>query len=225
MWTSRIAAGAALILTLTFLSLLGWGLHQRRQKEKVEATLTIKLAELEGAKVALSLKPKEIIKLVPQATTPAIAKAVKQGKIVPLAAVAAEVRSEPFVLPLPRSEGQPETGPTDDTPPTTGPVTFGVHTELLLTRVPRGPVMHEVSFSGTAYLEDFSVPITFEPGEADITVAVDKNIQKAFDFYDRSWLKKHTAFSCPSVGVTYNPLDTTRPVNVGITCSYGFVWF
>ena len=227
MFNSQFVAGVFLIFALTVLSMCGYARYQKSQKEKAEGELITARMELNGAKQALEVKPKEIIKWLPLVATDEVKKAIKSGTITPLTGTKIDATSQPVQFTCPEVEKLGDVPPRLlGEPHRTPPVTFGVHAEVLLTRVKGGPVMNESAISGVAHIEGVNepVPISFDPTDVDVSVTVDSNIQKAFKLQDEPFFSKHTALACPGVSLTYNPLND-RAIDVALTCGYSFVWF
>lgn len=229
MFHSRLFAGALLAVILALCALFGWGYYQRNRAEKAEATLIEQQAELEGAKKALLVAPKEVVKFVEVPV--AIARAVKSGMLTPVAAGKFEVTSDVVSIPCPppvRLDDESVSkglAPVADKPAQVD-IVFGLTGEFFIGKIKHGAVEYTSTFKATVRSVDDSwhsdVPISEE--NVAFTVKVNEDIAKAVDAYNQPWAKKHLKFMCPGIGVTYNPLDTVRPVNVGISCSYGFVW-
>ena len=223
-----LAAFAFLVISLTILTLIGYSIHQKDLRVRAEAALVEAGVELEGAKKAILVKPKEIIKFV---EVPAAVKAaVKTGAMTPIAAGKVTAVSDTVEVPCP----QPKTDDTvifSDTPlpkpdPTTVPLTFGLTGEVFLGAIKHGAIEHTISLKATVWSADgWHSTVPFKPENVDFDVVFSKEVQEAIEEHEQPWIKRHTALSCPGIGILYNPLDVTRPVNVGITCSYGLVWF
>jgi len=228
-FANELKAGLFLAAVLTIAALIGWGYHQKTLREKAEAAYTEQSVELAGAKKALLVTPKEVVKFV---EVPAAVKAaVKSGVLAPIAAGKLSATSNVVNIPCPPSvpldapslsEGQ-EVKP--DSPPQVA-VTFGLTGEIFIGKIKGGAVEHTSTFKATVRAVDdsWNSDITFEPENVVFDVKVSKEVAQAMDAYNKTWLQKHMRFMCPGVGIVYNPLDPTRPVQVGISCSYGVVW-
>jgi hypothetical protein len=216
MWRSQIVAGTFLVVALAFCSAIGWGLYQRSLREEAEATLVEQGVELEGAKRALLVAPKEIVKFVE--VPAAVASAVKRGVMTPITAARVEAKSDVVFVPCPPA--MPDSRPPDaEQPASTVPVTFGLTGEFFIGKIKHGAVEWTGSLKGTAFNDDWSSDVIFAPENTRIDVLVSKDIAKAVEQYERSWLKKHARFQCPGVGLFYN-----GKISAGISCTYGISW-
>lgn len=220
----RIVAGTFLIVALTFLSLLGYSLHQKSLRQVAEAAYTQQSVELEGAKRALLVKPSEIIKYVEVPT--AVKAAVKSGKMTPIASVKVAATSNTIEVPCP-PQAQPLTGPlTDQTAsiaqtPAITPVTFDLTGNLFIGKVKAGAVEWTGSLTGVAHNADktWSQAISFDPAETKIDVRVSSEIAEAVSEHEQSWGHKHFRFMCPGLFIGYNGKATAA-----VGCGYGIVW-
>jgi hypothetical protein len=228
-WKHELGAGVFLVVTLTILSLFAWGQHQRTLRQEAEAKLVMVDLELAGAKKALLVKPKDV---APPETPKEVKEAIKKKLVTPIVGVTGKATSNVVNIPCPepiRSTDESLTkgpAPQEDKPaPVAVPVTFDLTGNLFLGQIKKGQALWTGGVSGVVHSGDFEAPIEFDPANVNIEVKVSEEIGKAVAYYERGWWRKHTALVCPGVGVTYNPLDSARPVNVGVTCTYGFSWF
>ena len=232
------AAGGFLVISLTILTLIGYSIHQKDLRVKAEAALVEAGVELEGAKKAILVAPKEIIKFVEVPS--AVKAAVKTGAMTPIAAGKVTATSDTILVPCPDPslrKGQVDKADNSDTiifsdspppkpDPTTVPLTFGLTGEVFLGAIKHGAIEHTVSLKATVWGNDgWHSTVPFKPENVAFDVVFSKEVQEAIEEHEQPWLKRHTALMCPGVGVVYNPLDTGRPVNVGLVCAYGFTWF
>jgi hypothetical protein len=213
-----------LVITLTIFSLIGYAIHEKDLRQEAEASVVARDLELAGAKAAIVASPREVVKFV---TVPAaVTAAVKHGTLVPVASGKIEAKSDVFLVPCPLPEYRPGAQPSAKEPHTNGvALTFGLTGEVFLGKIKYGKVETTATFKGTAWSDTWQSDVVFAPENTHFDVKFSDEVAKAIEQYSRPWLKKHMALACPAIGVTYNPLDTTRPVNAGITCGYGFVWF
>jgi len=217
-------AGAFLITALTVFATCGYVLHLRNQRDDAIASRTRIELEAEGFQEALRAKPKEVLKLVPTLVTPAVEKMVKAGSVKPIAAAAIEAKTEiVFDCPAGTVEG------VVIVPATPQKARLIFTADLLITRIKFGLATEwKGGVGGSAQINDGPIiGLKFDEADTRIKIAFSDEIAKALYDHEREggWLKRHTALVCPGVGVTYNPLDTNRPVNVGVTCTYGLSWF
>lgn len=225
-WKHEWAAGAFLITVLTICALIGWGGHQRQLRQEAEAKLLASDLELAGAKAALTVKPKEIIKFV---EVPAAVKAaVKSGAVAPIAGIKGTAKSNVVEVPCPEPKRvefhDNEVIPDKEVNVTsTAPVWFEVKGNLFLGQIKHGAAMWTGTLDGMVHSGEFKAPIEFDPEHIDLQVKVSDELAKAADYYGRSWIKKHTAFACPIAGLSYDPF--TQKVAPSIGCGVGFVWF
>ena len=221
---SQWIAGAFLIMALTVFATCGYVLHLRNQRDDAIASRTRVELEAEGFKEALRAKPKEILKLVPTIVTKEIERLVHEKKIAPVASGHIEAKTE-IVFECP--EGAREDGVVVPATPQTAKLIFTA--DLLITRIKFGLATEwKGGVGGSAQINGGPiVGLKFNDEDTKINIAFSDEIAKALYDHEREggWLKRHTALVCPGVGVTYNPLDTGRPVNIGITCTYGLSWF
>lgn len=219
----RIVAGTVLIVALTFLSMCGYGLHQRNLRRAAEAKVLEVSVELAGAHKALEAKPKEVVKFV-EVPVP-IKEAVKKGTLTPILAAKGTAKSETFVVPTcpePVSVSDVTDAPTE-TP--VEPAWVVLHGDIFVGKIKFGAPIWTATLGGGYHQGDYHTNIVFKPENINLDMRVSEEIGRAVEEYEKPWIKKHTALMCPGVGVTYNPLDSTSPVNVGVQCAYGFVWF
>jgi len=226
MKTNPFAAGAFLVASLAICALFGWGYHQKQLREAAEALVTQTQVELEGARQAILVAPKEIIKYVPSTPT-AVKEAVKKGRMTPILGGKVVATSDTIAIPCPEPTANTS---SNAPPPAEAPrfanVQFGLTGEVFVGKIKGGPVETTATLKGTVFSDwGYNAAVNFKPENVALDVVFSKDVSKAIEEYEQPWIKKHTALMCPGVGVTYNPLDTGRPVNVGVTCSYGFVWF
>jgi hypothetical protein len=237
---SKLIAAAVIITLLTFAALVGHIIFLRNQRDKAAAAQVAIEMELEGFKKAVTSTPKEVIKLVPSLVTPEVAKAVKVGTVKPILGATIEAKKTVEVLIPPdaiKSSG--EDVRLSDESLTKGlevkpdnprvPLHLTFHAGLLVTRIKFGIATEFKSEAGGSVAVGENEPqfFKFEEDEATFEVRVSEEISKALYDHERegNWLKRHTSLLCPGIGVTWNPLDTQRPVNVGVVCAYGFSWF
>ena len=213
-------AGTLLVILLFITSTASYIYHIRNQRDEAIAAQEQLKLEAEGYKKALLVKPTEVIKLVPTLVTEYIEKKVKAGVIIPIASGHVEASTDLSVPCPPPPEGA--------TAPTEVPVHLTVQGNFLITRIRFGEaVSWKGDLTGDAQIGDNHTALTFKPEDTRFDILVSRDIAIALRDHEREggWLKRHTALACPGVGVTYTPLDPLRPINVGITCSYGMIWF
>lgn len=231
-------AGGFLVVSLTILALIGYSIYQKDLRLDAEAALVEAGVELEGAKKAILVAPKEIIKFVE--VPAAVASAVKKGVMIPIAAGKVTATSDTIIVPCPDlslRKGQLDEADKgsildgSNTPPPTVltpsvNLTFGLTGEVFLGAIKHGAVEHTVSLKATVWSDaGWHSDVPFKPENVAFDVVFSKEVQEAIEEHSQPWFKKHTSLMCPGVGVVYNPLDTGRPVNVGLVCAYGFTWF
>jgi len=213
-------AGILLVTLLTIASTASYIYHLRNQRDEAIASQEQIKLEAEGFKKALAVKPTEVIKLVPTLVTKYVERKIHEGVIKPIASGRIEGSTDITVPCPPPSEGA--------TAPTEVPVHLTVAGSFLITRIRFGEaVSWNGELTGEATIGEAHTPLTFKPEDTKFDILVSQDIAVALRDHEREggWWKRHTALSCPGVGIIYNPLDVSRPVNVGITCSYGLVWF
>ena len=220
----QYVAGAFLIITLSVISTCSYISHLKAQIGTSQAALIQKDLEAEGFKKALLAKPTEVIKLVPTLVTKYVEVGVHEGTIQPIASGHVEGKTNLFV-PCPMSSGDTANTPIENQGTD---VHLSVYGNFLITRIRFGEA---VSWKGdlggsAAFGEGQPKPLVFTPEDTKFNIVVSSDIERALLAHEREggFWKRHTAFACPTVTATYNPLDTTRPINVGIGCGWGMVW-
>jgi len=216
----QILAGILLVTLLTIASTASYIYHIKNQRDEAIASQEQLRLEAEGFKKALAVKPTEVIKLVPQLVTKYVERQIHDGIVKPIASGRIEGSTDIAVPCPPPVEGA--------TAPTEVPVHLTVSGSFLITRIRFGEAVSWAGdLTGEAKIGETHTPLKFNPEDTKFDILVSEDIEVALRDHEREggWWKRHTALACPGVGITYNPLDTARPVNVGITCAYGFVWF
>jgi hypothetical protein len=225
-WKRELGAGIFLVVSLTIMALVGWGFHQRNLREKAETAYIEQTVELEGAKRALLAKPKEIVKFV--TLPPAMQKAVKQGRVTPIAAAKIGATSGTVTVPCPepvRSTDESFTKGNNlkadiPTTATSTEITFGLTGELFIGKVKGGAVEYTSNFKATVWSNDgWSSDVPFAPENVVFDVKVSTDIAKAIEVYEKPWAAKHLKFMCPGIFVGYN-----GELTGGVGCGFGVVW-
>lgn len=215
-------AGLVLVVSLTIMGLVAYINHQKGLLQAIQATATEQALELAGAKRALEVKPKEVVRFVE--VPAAVKEAVKNGSLTPVTAVRIVATTPTLAVPCPEPPVDPG-APREAAVPRFANIRFGLTGEVFIGKVKGGAVEATTSLKGTVFGDNgFSAPLEFKPEDVAISVVFSKEISRAIEAYQEPWLKKHTAFACPGIGITYNPLNA-RPVDLALTCGYSMVWF
>lgn len=215
-------AGLVLVVTLTIMGLVAYTNHQKSLLQALQATATEQALELAGAKRALEVKPKEVVRFVE--VPAAVKEAVKNGSLAPVTAIRIDATTPTLSVPCPEPPSDP--GPPGAVEvPRFANIRFGLTGEVFVGKVKSGAVEATVTLKGTVFGDNgFSAPLDFKPEDVALGIVFSKEISRAIEAYQEPWLKKHTAFACPGIGITYNPLNA-RPVDLALTCGYSLVWF
>lgn len=228
----KLLAGLFLVISLTCFGACGYMVHLRNQRDDAQARVGQLELEADGYRASLASKPGDIIKLIPTFDTPPLRAAIKKGTIQPVAATKTTAHKDLVVeLPVPSSSTpDPQVGSHEPDPgPSEVPVHLTFTSSMLITRIKFGIATEWKAESGGTIAVGGLPPqgFTFKDDEVSYDVRFSDDIAKALADHERGggWLKRHTKLLCPGVGVTYNPIDTVRPVNVGVVCAYGFSWF
>ena len=216
-----------LIISLTILALIGYSIHQKDLRVAAEAALVEAGVELEGAKKAILVAPKEIIKFVE--VPAAVASAVKKGAMTPIAAGKINATSDTIEIPCPEPPPDSTIIYSDSPLPkpkyTTTPLTFGLTGEVFLGAIKHGAIEHTIALKGTVWNDDgWNSDIAFKPENVAFDVVFSKEVKEAIEEHSRPFFQRHFRFTFPAVTLGYNVFDPSRPVVASVGASWGYVW-